>query len=231
MAILTDSVLQNAINEIDAERLRRAAVQENSARVATHVVRYQSSGTGYIVPPAAFTFDVKFQNEPAITTGCALIKQPDLNHYGYPVITAGVFKWEQDANGLYTGAHLFFVVDVQPKRMPRTDGSNLTLLEAQKSAAEQALANSFPGTVDHDYQIYNLSAAKALVDEATEAKYLVLNPAACVVDHFLTFTEVAMKGMPDDVLDTLHSDPEILPITNSMYGDGSGNINGTVTYL
>jgi hypothetical protein len=38
--------------------------------------------------------------------------------YAYPSATAGVYKWQVDAKGLYTGAYLYFHVDVTPHDVP-----------------------------------------------------------------------------------------------------------------
>lgn len=99
---------------------------------------------------------------------------------------------------LYKGAYLYFNLQIDTVQRPRTDGSNLTLLQAQ-------LAQVTPGTYDYE-------ALQANIKEAQEALYLNAHPPTASVTFSLLWMGVALKGLPANVQDKLHADPAATPL-------------------
>lgn len=176
----------------------RQRIQENSARLAYQSTTHQTTGNGWVAPQDPILFDTKFTAQPNVTSGCVLLQAPNYKYYKYPQVTAGVTSWVIQ-HGLYVGAHVFFAVQVDPIRPPRTDGSNLAELQAAQAAETSGTPN---------YVRYSL-----LIDEATMAVQLALNKAQIVVEHNLLFVGVALKGMPNAVTEQLNSDAQITPLT------------------
>lgn len=184
------------------ERLR---IQENSARLAYQNTTHETTGNGWVAPKDPIYFDTKFTTEPSVTHGSRLVKAPDYRYWKFPQITGGVTDWIVQG-GLYVGAHLFFAVDIQPIKLPRTDGSNLSELQSALEAEIMGSAN---------YNRY-----QTLVLEAYMAQALATNPARTVVHHYLVFSGVALKGMPTEITEELHSDSQIAPLIPPLYANG-----------
>lgn len=98
---------------------------------------------------------------------------------------------------LYKGAYMYFVVQIDSIARPRTNGSNLTQLQAQ-------LAQLDVGSADY-------IATEANIKEAQEALYLTAHPAKADVIFHLMWMGTALKGVPTSVTDELHSDPAATP--------------------
>jgi hypothetical protein len=88
------------------------ALRENSARLAECHVTFNTHGWGEFKLPEVTYFSCTFIEVPNIATGVAL-DGDSLVATRFPRVTAGVYRWLQDAKGFYTGAWMFFVVDTQ----------------------------------------------------------------------------------------------------------------------
>lgn len=112
---------------IAGEQRRESIAQaaENSSRPAVCTITHQTTGVGYVVMPDPLRFDVVFTTEPAFTSGAAVVKAPDTRHWMYPMANAGVYKWQRDANGYYTGAYVYFTVKCDPAPAVVVDTTNL----------------------------------------------------------------------------------------------------------
>lgn len=193
----------------------RAAAAENQARSATHSASFTTHGNGYFIDPAPLKFDCVFTVEPAIAHAVSLVKAPNTKHYKYPICNAGVYKWitksspgdagkahtDPSAQPHYVGCYVYFVVQCDPLVYPRTDGSNLAALQAQL-ATEQAKDSPNSDIV---------SALKANIAEAKEALYLNTHPPKVVMNHHLSFSQIALKALPDQVTSALGADPNMSP--------------------
>lgn len=100
---------------------------------------------------------------------------------------------------LYKGAYLYFHLVIHPAKNVRTDGSNLTALQAQLASAAGA----------------NAVILGKLVAEAKEAQYLIANPPSAQVIFSLVFMGTALKGLSDELEGRLHADPAATPIKPS----------------
>lgn len=102
----------------EMHRSRVAQTKENTARAARSYAFYTTTGTGEIQVPDVFRFNCTFVKEPGFLNGVSLEEEtvagddaPDLVLTHYPRVTAGVYRWQRNVKGFYTGAWLFFVVD------------------------------------------------------------------------------------------------------------------------
>ena len=86
----------------------------------------------------------------------------------------------------YKGAYLYFVVRVDPNQTPRSDGSNLALLQA-------AFNRAIPGSTTASNLAANIAEAKLAIK-------LKANPAQLTLHHHLQFSGVAMKALSDSVM-------------------------------
>lgn len=102
------------VSALQQQRGRREQTRENGARLCKVYSRWTTTGRGFSIVPDAFDFNCTFLEEPSFQTGFALAqndpKAPDLDETDLPAITAGVYKWRQDAIGHYTGAWVFFTM-------------------------------------------------------------------------------------------------------------------------
>lgn len=94
----------------DATASRREAQENNSARLAFSMHKMKSSGTGTVRVAEPITFDVVFLEEPLFTQGATLVERPaDALD---PVGSAGVWQWQRNPKGHYTGAFVYLDVRV-----------------------------------------------------------------------------------------------------------------------
>ncbi len=205
---------------LEGARQRREQQQENAARHAAFFQRYTTSGTGETVS-GLIRFSTAFTEEPYVTTGCLIKKLPDVTHYRYPTVTAGVIRWETEPIGpppnrfvfvsgqappdprpkLYVGAWMVFTVQCDPRNIPNTDGRNEAQLRARLASLKRQGASA-----DEVY------VAQAYLNEAVEAKWLKANPAKVVVEHHLSFSGVSVKASDlakDELLDPGTFRPEV----------------------
>lgn len=96
-----------ALERRRAEITRHA---ENSARYASSYVSYKTTGWGEFLSEDAQYFTTTFVKRPSVSH-CLSLDGDELIDGRYPRVTAGVHKWLQDADGFYTGAWLFVVVE------------------------------------------------------------------------------------------------------------------------
>ncbi len=208
---------------LERARQRREQQQENAARHASVYAKHTTSGTGESLS-GLIRFDTHFTEPPWVSTGAVIQRLPDVAHYRYPTVTAGVIRWEtrpigpptnrlalvasgkapqDDRPKLYLGAWMVFTVQCDPRNIPNTDGSNLRLLQIQRDRIQ-------------DRRTLAYIAAVALVKEAQEAQWLLdpKNKARVVVEHHLTFSGVAVKSV-DVAQDPLLKSPTFNPDNSS----------------
>lgn len=103
--------LEDRRSDVESQR-------ENSARPALSTVTHDTTGTGHIVVEAPFRFDTSFTAEPAVVSGSYVVKGPGTG-WQQPMVNAGVYRWQRDGRGFYTGAYLYFVVRIDPVNATR----------------------------------------------------------------------------------------------------------------
>jgi len=217
----------------ERQRSIREKLAENSARQAFFSTEHTVSGVGYVSVKAPVMFDVTFVTRPSFSFAPLATQLPDVKHYRYPMVNAGVYKWVTtptpeakaakakqvaamekklgskalhglDNSAIYTpdelmyeGAYLYFNVAIESIHRPRSDGSNLSSLEALR---------------DITTDVPTLAQIDALIAESKEAVYLAAHPPKATFVVSVTWMGVATKTIPSDVLDLLHNDPSIQPV-------------------
>lgn len=234
---------RTTLNAQRRQRSDRAAKLDNAARDATFGLLFNAHGVGYKAIKTPIMFDCTFTQQPLFTSGVAVDRLADKNHYRYPVCNVGVYKWVSEPNPtaksqaaaavqllqtgasttaqakpgavndldnsafyddselLYTGAYIYIVIAISPVLDVRTDGSNLADLETQLGETSDPTQEA---------KLQNLIA------EATEALYLIAHPPSAAVTFSLCFKGVALKGLPQGVMDNLNSDPAAAPVTTPV---------------
>lgn len=91
---------------------RRSADAENASRNAVVEIAQISTGVGQQRLPKALDFPVVFRTEPHFTCGSAVIVGAGTNYHD-PRGTAGVYAWQRNGRGYYTGAHIWVRVDCE----------------------------------------------------------------------------------------------------------------------
>lgn len=81
--------------------------RENRTRPASCFMKYSTAGQGELLTPRVCRFDVTFVEEPRVFSGWEMDGDTLVKGY-YPMVSAGVWKWQRDARGYYLGAWLVF---------------------------------------------------------------------------------------------------------------------------
>lgn len=97
---------------IEQRRGKLDAIRENTSRLANAHLTFTTHGWGEFKLPNVAYFKATFIEQPAVACGVAL-DGDKLISTRFPRVTAGVYRWLQDAKGNYIGAWVFFVVDTQ----------------------------------------------------------------------------------------------------------------------
>lgn len=129
----------------------REQVAENSPRLATVHVMYDTTGWGEFLEPKMFDFRLTFIEEPAVTHGYALAPDQDLVALRYPRAWGGVSRFDTDERGYYSGAWCFMICE----------------------------------TVSAVQGIQNVPA----------------KDPGYVINHYFTFTGIAIKDLSEDLFD------------------------------
>lgn len=95
----------------DQTQARRNAQQGNSARLAYSVHKLNSSGWGVTRLTEPIPFAVVFLEEPGFISGAALVSRPPLV-VDEPLGNAGVWQWQRNTKGYYTGAYVYLSVQM-----------------------------------------------------------------------------------------------------------------------
>jgi hypothetical protein len=101
-------------NALDSDTNRAKAARENAARSAVAEMTYVSTGVTQQRVKTALTFPVIFRTAPHLTTGSSVVANPKPNIWHDPVGHVGVWKWDRDARGFYTGAFIWWRVEAYP---------------------------------------------------------------------------------------------------------------------
>lgn len=102
---------ESPFGSLEARRASLAAQHENTARMAKFYATWVTKGIGEVIISECLKFSITFLHEPAFTSGIALGDDVDLVPGHFPRATCGVYEWDRNSKGYYTGAYLFFVVD------------------------------------------------------------------------------------------------------------------------
>lgn len=102
--------LQLLENELNLAQ-KRATARENSARQAISQHSIMSIGVGQKRLNSPLAFGVHFRDQPHFSSGCLTVKNPNSKQFADPVGICGVWAWERDARGFYTGARIWWRVD------------------------------------------------------------------------------------------------------------------------
>jgi hypothetical protein len=113
------------LGPLESRRQQIEQQRENAARLARAYVNTETTGWGEFIKPDVLEFGVTFLAEPTFTSGSILRGDSSgptgqLVQGRYPRISVGVWRWQHDANGYWTGAYVFFVVETVGFQM--TDG-------------------------------------------------------------------------------------------------------------
>lgn len=104
--------MSNPFASLDQNRQRLEQIRENSARQAISFVRVRSKGVGDQLLNSPVEFDTPFFHEPAVTSGFHLEVRPPAE-YTLPRVSCGVYRWVRTPRGFYTGAFVYFAVDLE----------------------------------------------------------------------------------------------------------------------
>jgi hypothetical protein len=99
--------------EIGDQDSRKATDRENAARPATVEIQQRSNGIGQYRMDKPIVFPVVFRTEPHFTYGSAVIAGPKPTLYHDPRGSSGVWGWQRNGRGYYTGAHCWLRVDCE----------------------------------------------------------------------------------------------------------------------
>lgn len=97
-------------NGFQQQRARQEQVRQNSGRLARHALTYTTHGYGDVLIPNPIRFDCLFISEPSVVTGFA-VASPRIKAGEFPLVSAGVYDWDTDSNGMYRGAYIFMSID------------------------------------------------------------------------------------------------------------------------
>lgn len=93
---------------------RRDIQRANGTRPAYAEITYVSTGTGQQRIRTPLEFPVIFREQPHFTSGSAVKKNPDASTWNDPIGTCGVYAWQRNKRGYYTGAFIWVRVDIYP---------------------------------------------------------------------------------------------------------------------
>lgn len=107
---------------LENHRQRTEQRRENSARLARAYVKTETVGWGEIIKQEVLEFGTTFLTEPFFTNG-PILRGDSSGLTGqlvpgrFPRITTGVWRWQHDEKGYWTGAYVFFVVETDGFQM------------------------------------------------------------------------------------------------------------------
>jgi hypothetical protein len=101
-------------NAQDEDVNRAKAARENASRSAVAELTYLSTGVTQQRVKSPIAFPVIFRTEPHLSTGSAVVSNPDPNVWHDPVGHIGVWKWDRDARGFFIGAFIWWRVEASP---------------------------------------------------------------------------------------------------------------------
>lgn len=137
---------------LEAHRQRIEQQRENAARLARAYVSTETTGWGEIIKSDVLEFGCTFLTEPTFTTG-TVVRGDSSGPTGqlvtgrFPRVSTGVWRWQNDEKGYYTGAYVFFVVEtigfqVSTGVYPTTSDPSYTL--AHNMVFEAVAYKNFP---------------------------------------------------------------------------------------
>ncbi len=182
--------------ETDNEYARRAAAAENTSRPATVEVKHVSTGLGQQRVKEPLIFPVVFRTEPHFTQGSAVILNPDPKVWADPIGTAGVYAWKRDKRGFFLGAYCWVRVD-----MSRLDGgiiadnqrATLGNFIQRERMLGWRIGNTKRGSMEERFARWDLEQTKRAYTAA-------MTRDKAKVQHYLTFSAVAVKDLPTRTL-------------------------------
>lgn len=106
------SALGGPWQNMEDRRRQLLQTQENSTRLAQAFAHFTTTGWGEWTIPHVVRFDCTFVEKPTVAHGYA-IEDEDLVDTRFPRGWGGVYRWQQNYKGFYTGAWVFFIVETQ----------------------------------------------------------------------------------------------------------------------
>lgn len=106
------SPVEPGFQALEQRRGQLDQIRENTSRLATCQLSFHTHGWGEFKLPAVSYFTSTFIERPFVATAVSL-DGDKLVDTRFPRVSAGVYRWLQDAKGYYTGAWVYFVVDTQ----------------------------------------------------------------------------------------------------------------------
>lgn len=161
---------------------------------STHKVFTKGRGDLRIAQPVNFA--LTFAEEPVFTTGLVL-GPPRLVEHLYPNATVGVYHWQRDSRGMYTGAYVWASIAAGVNREFAGYSYRLETLQDMVRGA-RPLEGSIEGAQD---EIARLQRGTAVYAEATYQLYQTkaeLQANAYVLEHHLVFEGLAIRDINYD---------------------------------
>jgi hypothetical protein len=116
---------------------RKNADRENSSRPAVVEITQESHGVGQYRLKKPLIFPVVFRTEPHFTFGSAAITGPEPAAFHDPRGSSGVWGWQRNKGGQYTGAYCWLRVDCE---QISTSGGDLSKVVVQHYLSFSAVA-------------------------------------------------------------------------------------------
>lgn len=136
-------------NSQDDDANRAKAAKENAARSAVAEMTYISTGVTQQRVKTPITFPVIFRTEPHLSTGSAVVKNPAPTEWHDPVGHLGVWKWDRDPRGFFTGAFIWWRVEAY-QAVPILDDEGYEILDPPPPAMRVQHFMSFSGIAFKD---------------------------------------------------------------------------------
>jgi len=182
-------------------RMEKAATAENTARLAQSTCTLRTFGIGSIIIAEPVVFDTPFAQEPAITSGCSLIKAANAV-FQLPITNVGVRQWVK-TRSLYTAALLYvsvFTTELPEGLRPLKPYECLTQAQALDSARTLALPALYVKEILDCGSGALSPTEKGILEDAWDEQFPGWLKEITVV-HSITFAGVAVKDVPTDGVD------------------------------
>jgi hypothetical protein len=197
--------------------MEKAAVAENSARLASSTCTLRTFGIGSIIIAEPVTFDTPFTDEPTITSGCSLIKAAN-PVFQLPLTNVGVRQWVK-TRSLFTAALLYvsvFTDELPDGLRPLKPYEYKTQQQALDSARALDLPSAYVKEILDCGSGVLSPAEKGILSDAWDEQSPTWLKDITVV-HSITFAGVAVKDVPTDGVD---DDPTLTPRTTPLGSEG-----------
>jgi hypothetical protein len=175
------SLTVTAWQEQQAAQARRDAMVAAGAATGRSVHKVFTTGRGDIRIASPVKFSLTFTEQPFFTSGCVLHAGSLVDHL-YPTATVGVWKWQRDSRGMYTGAYIWVTVGAGLNAQFAGDAY---LRDLQQQVEYGKISGALTD------EIYNITAAIAQAKAEQAANKYQL-------EHHLVFEALAIRDVNYD---------------------------------